>query len=242
MICAGNWKMNKSPAETREFIAELKAALKDEDAANVILLVPALCLEAAVQAAAGTKMQVGAQNCHWQDSGAFTGENSPRVMHDMGAKFCLVGHSERRQLFKEDDEVVAAKLKAVQTCGLTPILCIGEDLKEREANKTADVLRRQLQAALSGLDDTKPYWIAYEPVWAIGTGKVATPEQVREAHEVIRTWLKRYVEGRADVPILYGGSVKPGNAGELAKHPNVDGFLIGGASLELDSFLGILRA
>lgn len=234
--------MNKSPAEAREFIARLKAGLKNEEQKDIVLLVPALCLESAVGSVSSTAIQVGAQNCHWQTAGAFTGENSPQVVRDMGARFCLVGHSERRQLFSESDELTAKKVKAAQGCGLIPILCIGEDLKQREENQTSDVLRRQLQVGLSDLDISKPYWIAYEPVWAIGTGKVATPEQVKDAHEVIRLWLKRYLESQADVPILYGGSVKPGNARELAKLPNVSGFLIGGASLEIESFLGILRA
>jgi triosephosphate isomerase (TIM) len=234
--------MNKSPAEARAFIGELNRAIKGNEATSLVLLVPALCLETAAAATKESHIRVGGQNCHFQAAGAFTGENSPQVMAQMGAQYCLVGHSERRQFFGETDEIVARKIRAVQNQGMTPIMCVGEDLKQREAGDTEEVLRRQLQVGLNDADEDHDLWIAYEPVWAIGTGKVATVDQVRGAHAFIREWLERCLPKHGDAILLYGGSVKPDNAGELADLPNVNGFLIGGASLEISSYLGILRS
>lgn len=241
MICAGNWKMHKSPTQARQFITQLKEALSETERQEVVVLVPALCLEA-VQQTAGKQIKFGGQNSHWENSGAFTGENSPQTLAEMGAGFCLVGHSERRQLFHETDTMVAAKVRSLQKQNVIPIVCIGETLEERRQEKTVEVLRRQLERGLAEVNSDRKFWLAYEPVWAIGTGEVATVRQVEEAHQVIRDWLVRHVPGQGQTPILYGGSVKAANAGELAKVPNVAGFLIGGASLELDSFLGVLRS
>ncbi len=212
-----------------------------DEAKEVVVLVPSLCMESAIETAKSSNVSVGGQNCYWQTSGAFTGETSPEVLKQMGAKFCLVGHTERRQLFSENDEKVARKVKALQSQGIVPIVCIGEQLDERENKQTFAILRRQLDVGLSEAVAGKPFWIAYEPVWAIGTGKVATPDQVMEAHGLIREWIKGKFPDQSKAPILYGGSVKGSNASEL-KLPNVDGFLIGGASLDVASFLGILRA
>lgn len=258
MIVAGNWKMNKTPEEAKQFVASLLEQATATELREIILLPPALCLSAVREAAKGAKLSFGAQNCHFAKSGAFTGENSAAVLAHMGAEYCLVGHSERRQLFGETNEFLAKKVVAVEETGMVPILCIGETLQEREAGKTKSVLESQLREGLNslmmedevlemgekddlGMDPLTGVWIAYEPVWAIGTGRVAGPDQVREAHGWIHSWLAEngFVES---TPILYGGSVKPENAAELAKLPHVDGFLVGGASLELKSLLGILRS
>lgn len=240
MICAANWKMNKTPAEAKTFMEELRTELKPLEASSVVILPPALCLQTVIDLANSMKVPVGGQACDWHQSGAYTGENSPQVLAAMGAVFCLVGHSERRQLFGENDERVARKAKAAQEAGLTPIICIGESAAERQSAQTESVLARQLTVGLSELNWQKPMWLAYEPVWAIGTGLVATVEQVQETHRYI---LKLTAERHSVKPtLLYGGSVKPDNAGGLKKLDVVDGFLIGGASLEVKSLLGILRA
>ena len=240
MICAANWKMNKSPAESRTFMAELKTQLKAGENKNLILLPPALCLSTVLESAQPLKIPTGGQACDWHQSGAYTGENSPQVLAAMGAEYCLVGHSERRQLFGEIDERVTRKARAAQDAGITPIICIGESADERLSGQTEKVLARQLDVGFSELDIKKPFWIAYEPVWAIGTGVVATAEQVADTHGFI---LKRVKEKWNLQPtLLYGGSVKADNAGELKKVKGVDGFLIGGASLEVNSLLAILRA
>ncbi|MGE0761756.1 MAG: triose-phosphate isomerase [Bdellovibrionales bacterium] len=242
MICAGNWKLNKDPQEATSFITQLLKDASTSEQKQLVVLPPALCLSSVMQSLQGAAVQVGGQNCDWHLSGAFTGENSPSTLAAMGAKFCLVGHSERRQLFAESDEMIARKIKVLQGQKITPIFCIGETLEEREEALTNKVLGRQLQVGLSELEPGAPLWIAYEPVWAIGTGKVATTDQVLGTHQFIREWLSKHHPALAQVPLLYGGSVKPDNAKELGKLPNVDGFLIGGASLEVPSFLGILRA
>lgn len=241
MICAGNWKLNKNPSEAENFVAELLSQAKENELSQLVLLPPSVCLDRVIQKLAGKKVGVGAQNCHWQLNGAYTGENSAETISQMGGQFCLVGHSERRFLFGETNEMIAKKILTVQKQGLTPIFCIGESVDEREGSLTIKVLTDQLKNGLSEVDEKCPIWIAYEPVWAIGTGRVATKEQVRDTHKFIRGWLEKNRPAIAKVPILYGGSVKPENAQELVG-PNVDGFLIGGASLKVDSFLGILRA
>ena len=241
-VIAANWKMNKNPREAMEF---LKAFVpKSEKAATektLVIFVPAIDLVVAEHALAGTDVKWGAQNCYFEMKGAFTGETSPQVLADIGAPYTLVGHSERRALFGETDSESGKKVKALQSVGIIPMLCVGESLAEREAGTTNEVIIRQLRAGLEGRDSTKPVVIAYEPVWAIGTGKVATPAQAGEAHAVLRAALTD-IGGNtfADkIPILYGGSVKPDNAAEIASQKEVDGFLVGGASLEVDSFLAL---
>lgn len=242
MICAGNWKLNKTPEEAKIFVAQLLKEASAEEKAKLVVLPPALCLGVVAERLAGSRVQVGGQNCHSQINGAFTGENSAAVLANMGACFCLVGHSERRQLFGETDQLLAKKIKTVQSQKLTPIFCIGETLAHRESGQTNQVLESQLAVGLSEIEPGAPLWLAYEPVWAIGTGKVASSEQVRETHGFIRQWLEKNQSSLSKSTLLYGGSVKPDNAAELGRQPNVDGFLIGGASLDVASFLGILRA
>lgn len=246
---AANWKMYKSPRETREFFAaflpklDASGVAKDMAHRKVIFFVPALDLTTAADALKGSHVGWGAQNSHYELKGAFTGENSPAVLADLATPYTLVGHSERRALFGETDQDTSKKVKSLQAVGITPMLCVGESLQEREANKTNEVIICQLRAGLSERDATKRVIIAYEPVWAIGTGKVATPEQANEAHQSLRVAL-REIGGDAladSTPILYGGSVKPDNCAEIGRQPEIDGFLVGGASLEVDSFLSLCQ-
>ena len=227
MLIAGNWKMYKGQAETAEFCIELKRSLADLEAVEVAVCPPFASLAVAVQILAGTDIAVAAQNVHWEEEGPFTGEVSAPMLRELGVYGAIVGHSERRQLFGETDEGVARRTRAALDAGLSVIACVGETEEERERGETEDVLRRQL----SVLEAEDNLVIAYEPVWAIGTGKTATPEIAQEAHEVIK--------GLVDVPVLYGGSVKPENAEELLGQPAVDGALVGGASLDAESFAAI---
>jgi triosephosphate isomerase len=229
MLIAGNWKMFKGPAAAGDFCRALRGA-SFPDGVDVVVCPPFTSLAEAVQVLAGTDIGVFAQNCHWDTEGAFTGEVSAPMLRELGVYGTLVGHSERRQLFGETDESVGRRSRACLDAGLHVIACVGETLDEREAGKTGDVLRRQLAV----LEQDDNLVIAYEPVWAIGTGRTATPEMAQEAHERIKELI--------DVPVLYGGSVKPENAAELLAQPAVDGALVGGASLDVDSFVGICRA
>jgi triosephosphate isomerase len=233
MLVAGNWKMFKGPAETAEFCRALRDA--DLGDADVVVCPPFVSLAAAVQVLAGTEIAVAAQNVHWAIEGAFTGEVSPAMLRELGVYGAIVGHSERRQYFGDTDETVARRVRAALDAGLFVIACVGESEEEREAGQTELVLRLQVEAIadVTG-DDAANLVVAYEPVWAIGTGKTATPELAQEAHA--------YVKSLLDVPVLYGGSVKPENAGELLSQPSVDGALVGGASIDVDSFAAICRA
>jgi triosephosphate isomerase (TIM) len=228
MLIAGNWKMYKGPSETETFCL----ALREENLAGVDVVVcpPLVSLAVAVQLLAGTEIAVAAQNVHWEKEGAYTGEISAAMLRELGVYGAIVGHSERRQYFGETDETVAKRARAALAAGLFVIACVGETAQERGRGETEKVLRRQV-SVLEGDDNLV---IAYEPVWAIGTGKTATPEIAQEAHAFLRSLL--------DVPVLYGGSVKPDNAEQLLGQPDVDGALVGGASLELDSFTAICRA
>jgi triosephosphate isomerase len=221
--------MFKGPGETAEFCRALRAA-DLPDGVDVVVAPPFVSLGAAVQALAGTEVGVFAQNVHWDREGAFTGEVAAPMLKELGVYGAIVGHSERRQHFGETDETVARRAAAALEDGMHVIACVGETLDEREAGRTHEVLRRQVAV----LEHDDNLVIAYEPVWAIGTGRNATPEMAEEAHETIKELL--------DLPVLYGGSVKPGNAAELLAQPAVDGALVGGASLEVDSFVGICRA
>lgn len=240
MIYAANWKLYKTPTETRDFLQKFLSLHPKEKHNEVVVFPTAICLEAAAETLKGSDVRWGAQNCYFEKQGAFTGENSVDTVKSLGGQYILIGHSERRTLFGEMDELLSKKVKFVQDMGLTPMLCIGETLQERESGKTQEVVTRQLRQSLKLMDKQKPLTIAYEPVWAIGTGKVASSEQVAEAHQQVRNVLKEL--GVEKSPILYGGSVKPQNSTELAKLKNVDGFLIGGASLEVDSFSAICRS
>jgi triosephosphate isomerase (TIM) len=236
MLIAGNWKMFKGAAEAGEFCRALREV--DLGTVDVVVCPPFVSLAGAVQALAGTEIGVAAQSVHWADEGAFTGEISAPMLRELGVYGTIVGHSERRQHFGETDETVVERMVAAIAHGLHVIACVGETESEREAGETEAVLRRQVGAiatglAASGSGATDEVVIAYEPVWAIGTGKTATPEIAQEAHRLVKSIL--------DVPVLYGGSVKPENAGELAAQPDVDGALVGGASLDLESFATICR-
>jgi triosephosphate isomerase (TIM) len=230
VLVAGNWKMYKTATETGEFCRQLRDGLAAVEGIDVAVCPPYTGLAAAVQALADTEIAVAAQNVHWEPEGAYTGEISAPMLVDLGVYGTVVGHSERRQYFGETDETVGRRARAALDAGLWVIACIGETEHERERGETEDVLRRQL-VALEAHDDLV---IAYEPVWAIGTGKTATPEQAQEAHAFIKAIL--------DVPVLYGGSVKPENAADLFAQPDLDGALVGGASLEVDSFVAICQA
>lgn len=239
-IFAANWKLHKTPAETRKFLLEFKTkldALQLPYEKEVVFFPSAISLEAASEVLKESRVKCGVQNVCSQGSGAFTGENSALVAKELGATYILIGHSERRHLFHETDDLIAEKVNYVQSLGLTPILCIGETLSERESQKTKEVCARQLKVGLSRAHATKPLVIAYEPVWAIGTGKVATSEQVEETHTDVYNILKEI--GFPDGAILYGGSVKADNAKGLVNRSHVSGFLVGGASLEVDNFLQI---
>lgn len=241
-IVAANWKLNKNPQQTREFLQEFKKSYKAKNAAEkIVFFPPATNLESAAQVLTGSGIEFGAQNCHRDYKGAFTGEISAQVVKDLGAQWVLVGHSERRKIFLEKDELIARKVSAVQEIGLHPMLCIGETLEERQEGKTNLMLNAQLQIGLQGADRKKFVVVAYEPVWAIGTGVVATAEQVQEAHEYIYKLITQ-MGFSVETPILYGGSVKGDNAKQLSQIPHVDGFLVGGASLEVPSFLEIVNA
>ena len=241
IICAANWKMNKGPQETKSFLKGLRADLSMDHLQAVVIFPPAINLLVARDILKGSAIGWGAQNCHPADSGAFTGENSPALLKSLGATHCLVGHSERRTLFGESNEFCAKKVVAIQKQGMVPVLCLGETLQQREKGETNQVIVEQLTASLAGVDWKKPFWVAYEPVWAIGTGQVATPAQANTAHQVLRTQLKEMTKTGTHIPLLYGGSVKPENAHELALEKEVDGFLIGGASLHLESFIQIFN-
>ncbi|HLQ66052.1 MAG TPA: triose-phosphate isomerase [Candidatus Limnocylindrales bacterium] len=245
-ILAGNWKMNLLLAEARALFDEVAAGLRGRGDLACVLFPPATLLAPLAAALREGDPRLGAQNCHFEPKGAFTGEISAEQARDAGASHVLVGHSERRRLFCESDPIARQKLQAAWRAGLKPVLCVGETLAERERRETRDVLARQLRRALEGAPSRAPLWVAYEPVWAIGTGVVATAEEVAEAHEWVREELTLAGRGAAgaagnEVPILYGGSVDAKNAGPLARTPGVDGFLVGGASLKAASFLEIAR-
>ena len=247
-IVAGNWKMNLDRAKAKELTAAVAARRGEAAAVELVLCPPTLYVETVGSALAGIKSNVGlgAQNMHDKASGAFTGEVAPPMLVDLGCQYVILGHSERRTLFGETDAAVNVKTKAALAAGLVPIVCVGETLEEREAGKTAAVVTGQVQGSLAGLSaaELEKVVVAYEPVWAIGTGKVATPEQAQEVHALIRALLAGLSspEVAARVRIQYGGSVKPDNAADLARQPDIDGALVGGASLKADDFLGIAKA
>jgi triosephosphate isomerase len=233
VLIAGNWKLFKGQEEAEAFCLALRERLDGFEGADVAVCPPFTSLAVAVRTLADTDIAVAAQSVHWATEGAFTGEVSAPMLRELGVYGAIVGHSERRQFFGETDETTAARARAALDAGLSVIACVGELEAEREAGETEDVLRRQL-APLAELGAEEGLVIAYEPVWAIGTGKTATPEIAQEAHAFVKSIL--------DVPVLYGGSVKPDNAEALLSQPAVDGALVGGASLEVDSFVEICQA
>ncbi len=244
-IIAGNWKMNMTIPEAVALVRGIWDKCGDPEGVEVIVAPPYTALHAVSQNIAGTEIKLSSQNIFWEEKGAFTAEISPLMLIDSGCTHCIIGHSERRQFFSETDETVNKRLNAAYSHRLIPILCIGETLEEREGNKTFSLIETQVNGALAGVDaDTfKGTILAYEPVWAIGTGKTATPEQAQEVHAFIRGLIeKKYGKDIArDTSILYGGSVKPENAGGLMCKEDIDGALVGGASLKADSFSGIVN-
>lgn len=244
-IIAGNWKMNKTPSEAKALIAEMRDKVAGA-ACDVVICPTAVCIPAAAEAAEGSNIQIGAQNVHFAESGAYTGEVSADMLSEVGVKYVIVGHSERRQYFGETDETVNMRAKAAILKGITPIICVGESLTEREQGVTDDIVRRQTKIAFLGIsaEQAESAVIAYEPVWAIGTGKTATAEQADEVCGIIRETIKElYGSSVSDkIRIQYGGSMNAKNAAELLSKPNIDGGLIGGASLKAEDFSVIVGA
>ena len=244
-LIAANWKMYKTPKESQSFLEEFFPLIKDNTAADVAIFPSMTSLGQVINATRNTSVAAGAQNMHWLDEGAYTGETSPPMLNAIGCTHVLIGHSERRQYFNETDTTVNLKLKAALAHNLMPIVCVGELRNERESNLTADVLKLQVSIALEGIDPAAaaPLVIAYEPVWAIGTGLTATPEIAEDAHKIIRAQIAQSHGAAlaASTRILYGGSVKPDNARSLCCLEDIDGALVGGASLQPKSFAGIIH-
>lgn len=244
-LYAANWKMNKTLAQTRQFFEEFLSSIQPDDDKIILIAPPATALATAVEASGDLGICVAAQNCHYEDSGAFTGELSTEMIREAGGNAVIIGHSERRHVFGEDDALINKKVHKALKADLHTILCIGEQLEEREAGETNEVLHRQLSQGLDSVsaDSADKLVIAYEPVWAIGTGKTATPDIAQAAHEFVRSTLEKlfsasFAQNRL---ILYGGSVKPGNIADLMAQDDIDGVLVGGASLEPGSFAAIVN-
>ena len=245
-VIAGNWKMNNDLNESEKLIVELKNLLQNEKPnCDVIVCPPFTSLSEASKLVSESSIKLGAQNMHFEENGAFTGEISASMLKSVGCEYVILGHSERRHIFGESNEVINKKIKKVLSAGLKPIFCIGELLEERENGTTNDVVKRQVLKGLDGIsaEDMKNIIVAYEPVWAIGTGKTASPAQAKEVHEFIRDLIEidYSLEVANDLVIQYGGSVKPDNAKELLSQKDIDGALVGGACLKADSFLGIIK-
>ena len=245
ILIAGNWKMNKTATEAAALVTEIKRDVFDIDNVDILVCPPFTALAVVGDVVRDSNVSLGAQNMYFEDKGAYTGEISTAMLKDCGCTHVIIGHSERRTIFNESDETINKKVKKALEADLIPVLCIGEKLEEREANKTFEVITNQLEGDLADIDsdNIKKIIIAYEPVWAIGTGKTATSEQAQEAHAFIRNLIKeKYDSVVADgIIILYGGSMKPANVEELISQPDVDGGLIGGASLEAASFVELVK-
>ena len=244
-LIAGNWKMHTTISEAVSLANRIKRDLADFNKADVLLCPPFTALSSVSDVIVDTNIKLGAQNIAWEREGAYTGEISSIMLKDCGCKFAIIGHSERRKYFGESDETVNRRIKAALAGGIVPIVCVGETLEEREKNLAVKIIARQLEGALANLgeDDVKRIVIAYEPVWAIGTGKTATPVQAEEIHRFIRNWINDKIssECASSLRILYGGSVKPANIRELMNEEDIDGGLVGGASLKAESFVEIVR-
>ena len=244
-LIAGNWKMYKTVAEAIEFVQKLKPALEDVAGVEIVVCPSFVSLEAVVRELAGSKIALGAQNMYWAEEGAFTGEVSPSMLKAVGCSFVILGHSERRQHFGETDQMVNRKVKAALAAGLIPIVCVGERLEERENGITEKVVGTQLEFSLAGLtsNELAGIVIAYEPVWAIGTGRTAETQDARQVNNYIRSRLAAQAgqEAAQKARILYGGSVKPDNIAGLMAQPDIDGALVGGASLQVDAFAAMIR-
>jgi triosephosphate isomerase (TIM) len=246
ILIAGNWKMNAGPKEAETLLNGLDKKLANQNpGTDIVVCPPFVSLYLAVSVLADTPVKVGAQNVHFEDNGAYTGEISTSMLKETGCEYVILGHSERREYFGDTDEIIARKVKKAIADGLQVIFCVGEKLNERKQGNHQKVVVDQLEAVINHLteEDASQLTIAYEPVWAIGTGETATPEQAQDMHQFIRNFLKEHwsTQRLADVRILYGGSMKPTNAEELLKQADVDGGLIGGASLDADSFTSIIE-
>ena len=246
-LIAGNWKMNLGPNESAALVKTIAQDISDVDGIDVLVAPPFTSLPAVKNALAGSRILLAGQNMHWETAGAFTGEISGQMLVEAGCSHVILGHSERRTLFNETSEMVALKVDAALRAGLIPIICIGETLKERDAGKTFEMIKEQLEGSLKSFIDKgeMPHStiLAYEPVWAIGTGRTATPDQAQEVHYFIREWIKKVFDKDTaeKVRILYGGSVKPDNTAGLMSKADIDGALVGGASLKADAFLQIIK-
>ncbi len=244
-IIAGNWKMNKTVSEAVDFVRQLKPLVADVRDTDIVVAPTFTALQAVSREIDGSNIELAAQDVFWESSGAYTGEISPSMVKDVGCRYVIIGHSERRQYFGETDETVQKKIRASLAMGLCPIICVGEALEEREAGKTFDVVKNQVTQCLEGFSrqEMEKIIVAYEPIWAIGTGKTATPQQADEVHAFIREQLGNMTDRTVSegVRIQYGGSVNPDNIFELMLQPNIDGALVGGASLKADSFSGIVK-
>lgn len=244
-LIAGNWKMNKTPNEAVAFAAQFIQYVEDCEDIGIVLAPPAPALTAMAVALKGTNILLAAQNLHWEESGAYTGEISAGMLSEIGCSYVIVGHSERRQFFGETNDTVNKKLNAVLNENMVPILCVGELLEHRKSDRTEAVIEEQVRGGLEGIrpEEMKNIVVAYEPVWAIGTGETASPGQAQQVHAFIRMLVKELfgLSIAEEIRIQYGGSVKPSNAAELMSQPDVDGALVGGASLDPESFAGIVR-
>jgi len=245
-IIAGNWKMNKTLTETKEFAEAIKPLMGKPKWCDVVLCVPFVNLQAAIRLFKDSRITIGAENCHYESSGAYTGEVSAEMLRDMGVKYVIIGHSERRQYYNETDITVNKKVKAALENGLRPIICVGESLEQRDLDVTLELITYQVKCALSGVkpEQMRHVVFAYEPIWAIGTGRTATAEQAAEVCETIRSIIRKLYGARVarSVTVQYGGSMNPKNAAELLAQPDIDGGLIGGASLKPDQFVEIINA
>ncbi len=243
-LIAGNWKMNLTPDEAVQLVKKLKNILPRGKDLGVVVCPPFVALQAVYEVIEPTRIRLGAQDMHWETGGAYTGEISPTMLKEVGCSCCIIGHSERRAFFGETNDIVSRKLKAALSYYLTAIVCVGEQLEDREEGRTEKVVADHVSGALAGLkaEDLERVVIAYEPVWAIGTGKTATPKQANEVHSFIRGQIRENFgeDAAAAIRILYGGSVKPSNVSSLMRQPDIDGALVGGASLDPDSFAAIV--
>jgi triosephosphate isomerase (TIM) len=241
-LVAGNWKMNGASGALHEARVLAEALAREPVGCRVALFPPAVLIHRMAEAVKGVPVEVGAQDCHVEPAGAYTGDQSAEMLHDAGATLVILGHSERRDVYRESDEIVAAKVEAALRAGLEPIVCVGENLEEREAGRALEVAAGQVTASLPRSLEGRPFAVAYEPVWAIGTGLTPTVEEVEAMHGRIHTLLEAMFANGGDIPVLYGGSVKPSNAGALLRARGVEGALVGGASLKAADFLPIVRA
>ena len=242
-IIAGNWKMNNTPAQAKELLEGLKPMVADNKTTEVVVCVPAILIADVKKLIEGTNIHLGAENMHWEESGAFTGEISPLMLNAYDVEYVIIGHSERRQYFAETDETVNKKVLSALAHGLKPIMCVGETLEEREAGVTDKLVAEQTEKGLAGVTDITNVVIAYEPVWAIGTGKTASAEEANRVCGVIRQTVEKMLgsEAAAAIRIQYGGSMKPGNVAELMAQPEIDGGLIGGAALKAADFSALVN-